>query len=185
MSEGPGQQTSEKVRDTDGTVTEYKFFTPTTENMERLARVLFEENWRQIVVGPCIEGAVFEIKFISPPKLSMLDGYLTVDLGGWHFHLCIAEHKDAPSAELAQKRRVAKVALFEMHGARCGSSWGVRLWNGFGEQMTTVFLPNPYLSDELRRLKKPDWTRLRLWHTLRQMFLGIAPPAVADSPEAS
>jgi hypothetical protein len=155
-------------------VTEYQFFTPSTENMQNLVRILFEENWARVVVGPCIEGAVFEFRFTAPPKLSMLDGYLTVDPGGWHFHLCIAEHRDAPSPELARNRRVAKVALFESHGARCGSSWGVRLWNGFGEQMTTVFLPNPYYSDDFRRLKEPDWSRLKLWHDLRRMFLEVS-----------
>jgi hypothetical protein len=95
-------------------------------------------------------------------------GVSRLTLGGWHFHLCVAEHKDAYSAERAQRRRVAKVALFEIHGARCGSSWGLRLWNGFDEQMITVFLPNPYLSDELRRLKQPDC--LRLWHSFGKCF---------------
>jgi len=51
------------------------------------------------------------------------------------------------------------------------------MWNGFGEQMTTVFLPNPRLSDELKLLKEPNWDRLKLWYELRQQFLREAPPA--------
>jgi hypothetical protein len=47
----------------------------------------------------------------------------------------------------------------------------VRLWNGHGEQMTTVFLPNPYLTDDMRYLKMPDWSRLELYYQLRQKFL--------------
>ena len=31
----------------------------------------------------------------------------------------------------------------------------MRLWNAFGEQMTTVFLPSPFLSEELKALKEP------------------------------
>ncbi len=166
----------ETVEDLSGAVTEYSYVTPTEETMRELTQLLFEEHWRDIIVGPCIEGAVFEIRFEEPPKkVSVLDGYLTVDLGYWHFHLCIGVHKGTRSAELATKRRVAKVALFETHGSRClagSSSYGLRMWNGFGEQMTTIFLPNARLSDEMKISKEPQWERLRLWYELRNRFLG-------------
>ena len=164
----------EVIEHLDGSVTDYSYFEPSDDTMDKLVKILFEHHWREIVVGPCIEGAVFEIRFAEAPKLSMLDGYLTVDLGPWHFHLCIAKHKGNRSPELRIKRQVARVALFEMRGQPCGGgySWGVRLWNGFGEQMVTVFLPNPRLSDEMRPLREPDWERLRLWYELRHQFLG-------------
>jgi hypothetical protein len=175
----PHSDDREIIEHLDGSVTEYSYFQPSAETMNRLVKVLFEEHWRDVVVGPCIEGAVFEIKFVEPPKLSMLDGYLTVDLGSWHFHLCISEHKGNRSKELAGKRQVARVALFETRGERCGGgrSWGVRMWNGFGEQMTTVFLPNPRLSETFKPLKIPNWERLRLWYELRREFLGEEPPS--------
>lgn len=168
----------ERVENLDGSFTEYSYFEPAEETMKAVIRVLFEEHWRDVVVGPCIEGAVFEIRFEAPPRISFLDGYLTVDLGYWHFHLCVGEHRGTPSAELARKRRVARIALFESLGGGCGSgcSWGLRMWNGFGEQMTTVFLPSPYLSDERKPLEEPQWERLRLWYDLRERFLGEAPP---------
>jgi len=165
----------ESVEDLSGYVTEYSYVTPTEETMRELTQLLFEEHWREIVVGPCIEGAVFEIRFEQPPKkVSYLDGYLTVDLGYWHFHLCIGQHKGTRSAELAAKRRVARLAFFEVKGNRClgGSSYGMRMWNGFDEQMTTIFLPNPRLSDEMKVLKEPRWERLKLWFELRNRFLG-------------
>jgi hypothetical protein len=165
----------ESVEDLNGSVTEYSYVTPDEETMRELTRLLFEERWREIVVGPCIEGAVFEIRFEQPPKkVSYLDGYLTVDLGRWHFHLCIGKHKGARSAELAAKRQVAKLAFFEMKSNRCigGGSYGLRMWNGFDEQMTTIFLPNPRLSDDQKVLKEPQWGRLRLWFELRNRFLG-------------
>jgi len=169
---------SEVIEHLDGTVTEYSYFQPSAETMTQLVEALFEKHWRDIFVGPCIEGAVFEVRFSEAPKLTMLDGYLTVNLGPWHFHLCIAEHKGNRSPELRAKRQVARVALFETRGHGCGGgrSWGVRMWNGFGEQMTTVFLPNPRLSDEFKLLKTPNWERLRLWYELRQQFLGEQPP---------
>ncbi|MGH9894174.1 MAG: DUF7676 family protein, partial [bacterium] len=47
----------------------------------------------------------------------------------------------------------------------------------FGEQMTTVFLPSPFLSDKLKVLKEPLWERLRLWYELRRTFLDEPPPS--------
>ncbi|HTT74909.1 MAG TPA: hypothetical protein VMF50_02920 [Candidatus Binataceae bacterium] len=177
----------ETIEHLDGSITEYSYFEPSAEAMDRLVKVLFEEHWRDVVVGPCIEGSVFEVRFTEPPKLTMLDGYLTVNLGPWHFHLCIAEHKGNRSPELARKRQVARVALFETRGQRCGGgrSWGVRMWNGFGEQMTTVFLPNPRLSDEMKPLREPNWERLKLWYDLRFRFLGEQPPASIAEAQAA
>ena len=192
-SESVEFQKRETVEHLDGSVTEYSYFEPSADAMDSLVKLLFERHWRDVVVGPCIEGAVFEVRFTEAPKLTMLDGYLTVNLGPWHFHLCIAKHEGNRSPELALKRQVARVALFETRGQRCGGgkSWGVRMWNGFGDQMTTVFLPNPRLSDEMKPLREPNWDRLRLWYDLRLQFLGEQPPAniaeaqtLPDSPTA-
>ncbi|MGH8548845.1 MAG: DUF7676 family protein [Methylococcales bacterium] len=176
LSGGLSRQTVDGL---DGTSTEFTYFEPSAETMAALGTILFKEHWADITVGPCVEGAVFEIRFQEAPKVSVLDGYLTVDLGHWHFHLCIGEHQGTPSEELRRKRRVARIAFFEIRGGQCGGgrSWGLRLWNGFDDQMTTVFLPNPYLSDDLKMLKEPRWERLRLWRELRQLFLGEPMPA--------
>jgi hypothetical protein len=56
------------VEDLNGSVTEYSYVTPDEETRRELTRLLFEERWREIIVGPCIEGAVFEIRFEQPPK---------------------------------------------------------------------------------------------------------------------
>ena len=76
-------------------------------------------------------------------------------------------------------RPVAKIAFFERRGKGCagGRSWGLRMWNGYGEQMTTVFLPNPWLTDDMQLLKQPDWNRLDLYYQLREKFLGEPVPA--------
>jgi hypothetical protein len=108
--------------------------------------------------------------------------YLTVDLGHWHFHLCIGAHQGAGYEELARKCRVSRIAFVETQGGRCGEgrTWALRLWNGFGEQMTTIFLPSPFLSDDLKVLKEPRWERLRLWYELRHAFLGEEMPSALD-----
>jgi hypothetical protein len=172
----------------DGAETAYAYFPPTEESMRALAQELFGTHWRSVVVGPCIEGAVFEIAFQSPPEIRYSDGYLTIDLGHWHFHLCVGPHTGNSSEELRRNRPVAKVAFFERRGKGCagGRSWGLRMWNGYGEQMTTVFLPNPHLSDDQQLLKTPDWSRLETYYRLRLQFLEEAMPddfeAVAQRP---
>ena len=168
----------ETIEQLDGTRRVLSYFAPTEETMQALAHDLFQHNWQRIVVGPCVQGAVFEVRFEKEPKLSYLDGYLTADLGHWHFHLCIGPHQGTPSEELRRKRPVAKIAFFEERGRVCarGRSWGVQMWNGFGEQMATVFLPNPFLSDEQKILREPQWERLRLWYALRTKYLGEPMP---------
>lgn len=176
----------ETIEQLDGTKRVLSYFEPTEETMQALVKDLFQHNWQRIVVGPCVQGAVFEVRFEQAPKLSYLDGYLTVDLGPWHFHLCIGSHTGTPSDELRRKRPVAKIAFFEEHGRGCagGRSWGIQMWNGFGDQMTTVFLPNPFLSDEQKMLREPQWERLRLWYELRAKYLGEPMPGECQPVDA-
>jgi len=51
------------------------------------------------------------------------------------------------------------------------------MWNGYGEQMTTVFLPSPRLTDDMQFLKEPDWSRLDLYYRLREKFLSEPLPS--------
>lgn len=158
----------------DGSITRHTYFEPREEIMRPLVADLFERNWQRIVVGPCVEGAVFEVCFTEKPKVHVQDGYLTVDLGSWHFHLCVGAHEGSHSEELCKNRPVASISLWERRGKGClhGRSWGLRLWNGYGEQMTTVFLPNPWLTEDMKVLKEPQWERLELYYWLRNKYLG-------------
>jgi len=60
------------------------------------------------------------------------------------------------------------------------------MWNGRGEQMLTVFFPNPWLDPERQRyVAEPDWSRLEPWMQLRKRFAGMAadpPPVDAEPP---
>jgi len=178
----------EVTHDPDESLTAYSYFTPSEPVMRELVEELFVKHWKHIVVGPCVDGAVFEIQFVQQPEIRISDGYLTVDLGSWHFRLCIGAHKGTSSEQLCRMRPVNRIALFERRGKGCGGgrSWGLRLWNGYGEQMTTVFLPNPRLTDDMQWLKTPDWSRLELYYNLRQKFLGDPMPEnlelVANQP---
>lgn len=168
----------------DETVTAFSEIPLAPGKMRRLADQLFVDNWSHIVVGPCLQGAVFEIRFSQKPDLRYSDGYITVDLGEWHFHLCVDEHKGSRSEELRLKRPIAKAAFWEQRSLRnsnqcgCGGrAWGIRFWNGYGEQMTSVFLPNARLTDDMQILKEPEWSRLELYYRLRSEYLGEAMPA--------
>ena len=184
---------TEVVDEIDGTRTEYEYVDRNEQLLLALMRELFETHWPKLVFGPCIQGAVYEIRLTKPPKkLSMVDGYLTIDVGVWHFHLCLGEHKGTkanptPKA-LADIRRVSKAAFFRTMGASCtGGTWGFRMWNGAAEQMITVFFPNPYLDDRFKP-QKPDWNRLALWNALRVKYLSGAAawsPSGADYPESA
>ena len=163
----------------DGHLIEYIDFAPSHELLEPLLRELFEQHWRSLVFGYCIQGAVFELEATEPPRVSLLDGYLTVDHGRGHLHICIGEHRGSPlnptPPELAAWRRVGRAAWYRaLNRERAPVSWGLRLWNGRGEQMLTVFFPNPYYDPAMRR-QRPDWDRLALWNQLRARHLGLPP----------
>ena len=148
-----------------------------------LLKDLFQQRWADIRFGTLIQGAVFEIRAPSPPaRVAMLDGYLTVDFGHWHLHICIGEHKGSArnpvAPELARHRRTSRAELYRRLGPDGNPvSWGLRLFNGKDEQQLTVFLPNPFLDDDDHNLSPPDWTRLALWDELRLRFLHLPPHA--------
>jgi hypothetical protein len=54
-------------------------------------------------------------------------------------------------------------------------TWGLRLFNGNGEQQMNIFFPNPFLTDEGKISKTPDWSRLAIWDRTRHAALGLAP----------
>ncbi len=186
--------TASAIDNLDGTRTELFEIDCAEATLLALLREVFEEHWEQVIFGPCIEGAVFEGRFARRPRVSLLDGYVTVEVedgGSWHFHLCIGPHQGTPTLPtppaLAEWRRCRRAAFF-MDRDRAGrrSAWGLRLWNGRGEQMLTVFFPNPWLDPVRQRyVATPDWSRLDLWMRLREHYAGVPaepPPAVAEPP---
>jgi len=96
-------------------------------------------------------------------------------------HLCIGEHRgrraNPTDAALARHRRTARAEFFRTLSPEedAPTSWGFRMFNGAGEQQLTIFLPNPFLSDDMQVSKHPDWGRLDLWDQLRASYLGLDP----------
>ncbi|SFK34452.1 DUF7676 family protein [Methylocapsa palsarum] len=165
--------------DVDGSPVDIFALPADEETLEELLRDLFENHWREITFGPIIQGAAYEFKAPSPPThVGMFDGYLTVAFGAPHFHLCIGAHKGAlrhptPPA-LARHRQTSRAELYRrLDRSGAPVSWGLRLFNGEGEQQITVLLPNPFLDqDSDKVLKTPQWERLALWDHLRARWLG-------------
>lgn len=151
------------------------------EALQRLLADLFGNHWRKITFGPLIQGAAWEIRAESAPRsITMLDGYLTVDFGNWHFHLCIGQHKGSRQHPvdpgLARHRRTSRAELYrQINSDGAPNHWALRLFNGADEQQITVILPSPFLSDEMRYLKTPDFSRLELWDYLRREYLSLGP----------
>lgn len=155
---------------------------PTDEaTLLRLLTELFERHWAQIVFGPFVEGAAFEFTCSAPPrKIGLYDGYLTVDFGGPHFHLCIGEHRGSPSNPVsdaqAKHRRTGSAEFFRLLDPDGHPiTWGLSLENGAGEQQCTFFFPNPFLTPEGRLAPGPDWNRLALWDDLLLRYAGRPP----------
>lgn len=96
---------------------------------------LFQDHWAQITFGPCIRGAIYELQLAAKPEVFVHDGYVIVDLGAaGHLHLCIASFD--PTAACA------RIALFAGYTEVSDEpvSWGIRFWNGAGQQMLSVFM---------------------------------------------
>jgi hypothetical protein len=168
------------VRDEPGMGAVEVFALPTDEStLLSVLRDAFGNHWREIRFGVLIQGAVFEIRAAGPPRIGMLDGYVTVDLGTSHFHICIGEHHGDPGARvvpaLARHRRCHRAELYRVLHDDAPVSWGLRMFNGEDEQQLTIMLPNPFLDDEQRPQSPPDWDRLACWDELRATYLALAP----------
>jgi hypothetical protein len=155
------------------------------QTLSEVLRVLFVDHWRSIRFGILIQGAVHELTATEPPRMSALDGYVTIGLGPSHLHLCIGDHLGAPGRPvdpaLARRRRCAHAELQRQWRNGAPATWMFRMYNGDGEQMITVVLPNPFLDDADRILAEPDWSRLALWDELRSRFLDLPPDPVDRS----
>lgn len=147
-------------------------------SLERLVRLLFEDYWQEMWFGVIIEGAAWEVAAPNAPqKITMYDGYVTVDFGRWHFHLCIGEHT-ASGPELGRIRRASRALLYRGVGSDdTPTMWGVRLFNGRDEQLATFMLPNPFLTPTQSIEPHPVWDRLQAWDQIRSEFLGLDPDA--------
>ena len=183
----PDPISPERITDPDGQIVEI-FRLPLDESgLEALLCELFETHWDSIVFGPIIQGAAWEIRAPHAPNyIGMLDGYLTVAFGASHFHLCIGPTRgpshDPTPAKLARHRQTARTELFRrLDGFGAPVSWGLRLFNGEGEQQVTIFFPNPFLSPDTDKvLKEPDWSRLALWDKVRIRWTGAFEPDPFD-----
>jgi hypothetical protein len=177
---------AERQTEPDGSTADIFALPTDAASLEALLRDLFENHWQDITFGPLIQGAAWEMRApCAPTVVGMMDGYLTVGFAGPHFHLCIGEHKGTRaspvSPELAHHRRTSRAELYRRI-SRDGTpvSWGLRLFNGKGEQQITVLLPNPFLDRDDKILRTPDWSRLDLWDRLRADWLGLAVPDPLD-----
>lgn len=151
------------------------------ESLFRLLKDLFETHWDQILFGLMIQGAVFEARSEQPPRsVSLFDGYLTVDFGRWHLHICIGDHQGSPRSptppDVAFFRRCSRAEFYRfLNHDGAPRSWGLRLFNGGDQQQLTVFFPNPFLTNDMTVTQRADWTRLALWDDMRARYLGLSP----------
>ena len=110
---------------------------------------VFLDHWPHIAFGPCIRGAIYELRLTAmPTDISYFDGFLRLHLqnGTGHFHLSLAPSRasdvDFDGATARGAKHCTRAAFFR--GVRSGddmpSARGLRLWNAAGLQLITVFL---------------------------------------------
>ena len=170
---------------------EYEDFPCSIDVTGPLLHTLFQEHWREVEIGHVVEGSVLELEFKQPPKIFVVyDGYLTVVTEGWHLHLCVEEHQGGPLCKtpsaLRRQRLIQRAALYRQRNERgqpC--SWGIQFWNGAGEKMMTLFLPNPFLGegDDFLPQGRPLQDKLKLYDELRSIYvLGERPIPFESNP---
>ena len=154
---------------------------PSEQVLFRMIEDIYKNYWKEICFGILVQGGVWEIMAPNAPKrISLSDGYVTVDFGAWHFHICIGETKGSSKnptpPEVQKHRRTRRAELYRtLNQEGIPGSWGLRMFNGKNEQQMTVFLPNPFLSSERKIMQEPDWSHLNLWDHLRKEYLGLDP----------
>lgn len=161
----------------DGGGREQRWPLPTDEaSLLDLIHLTFGDYWNDIWFGVLVQGAAWEVAAPNAPQdIAMYDGYVTVDFGRWHFHLCIGEHT-ASGPELGKIRRCARAELYRRLGPDgAPTSWGARLFNGRDEQMMTIMLPSPFLTRVQGFRDEPEFGQLKLWDSLRERYLDLEP----------
>ena len=143
------------------------------EFLFELLQHLFSQYWQQIVFGPMIDGAAYEMRCTQgPSKIDLSSGYLSVFFGVPHFHLCIGNISDNVDDEL-NRRKTHRAEFFrDRDTTGAPVSWGLRLFTGAGEQQLTVLFPNPFVTDDDKIRDKPAWDRLAIWDQLQMRYLG-------------
>lgn len=172
----------EVVEELDGSTEYYTYFDAKEVALGDLLQELYENHWQDIMTTYLIPGGVFELFSKQPKRVSILQGYLTVDTGDWHLHICVSEPKihDVKDVdkqkEIARQRMVKRGAFIHVKRGKkaCTSeSWYLRLWNGNDEQVVNIAFPSPHYDSDFKRLKEPDWTRVELWKSMCEKYLGI------------
>lgn len=162
-----------------GATVEYEDFRTTIDVTGPLLYTLMQQNWHQVQIGHVVEGGVLELEFTEAPKICLIyDGYLTVATPAWHLHLCLEENLGGPHCttplELRQKRLVSRGAFYRrLNPEGVAKSWGIQFWNGAGENLMTIFLPNPFLGEDEDYLpeKKAELGKLALYEELREIYV--------------
>lgn len=173
--------TARTITEIDGTRIELFPVEPTEGALRGLITDIFQSYWQQIHFGTHVQGGVWEFAVDGPPtEIRMSNGYLTIDFGRWHAHLCIGNYAGPPdkpvSPEVTRVRRTSRAEFYRrLKEDGAPGSWGFRMFNGNDEVQLTVFFPNPFVGSNGKRRATPDWNDLTMWDELRRRYAGLEP----------
>ena len=174
----PLHQTTIESIPNGGTI-EYEDFPVNLDTIGPMLYQLFHDNWKQVGLGHMVDGSVLELEFNQAPKIIRLyDGYLTVVTESWHMHLCIDDNFGGPinrtPETLRHARKIQRGAIYRRLNDRGEArSWGIQFWNGNGEKMMSLFLPNAFVTadEDLLPEHKPDRSKLALYEEIRKIYV--------------
>lgn len=149
---------------------------PTDErSLLDLIRLCFNEYWDEIWFGILIEVPLGRSRRRTRPSASPATTGMRPSTSAAGTSTCASASigkADPNSAGSAG----ARAELYRRIGIDDHpTSWGVRLHNGRDEQMMTILLPNPFLTNVQQLREQPAWEQLELWNRLRATFLGLEP----------
>jgi hypothetical protein len=150
--------------------------------LETLLRDAFENHHHELIFGPLIQGAAYELRCPrAPERITCGGGYLTIHWGsGGHFHLCIGTNYGSSSApntpELIVQRRPSRAEFYRgLDKSGHPVTWGFRMFNGDGTPQITIFFPNPFLTDADGIADESDFSRLAMWEKFLRTYAGVEP----------
>lgn len=159
-----------------------------TTYLEEFLGYIFANYWADIVYGPLVDGASYELMCpCEPTEISFSNGYLTIGFDGPHFHLCIGpvsagEGRPPVPEDYNRKRMPSSATIFrQLDAAGAPVSWGFDMKNGAGEPMMTIFFASPFVTRASILEQEPKWERLAMWRDISGRYLYRAPEAFDES----
>lgn len=134
---------------------------------------IFTNYWEQVIFGPDIPGAGYEMTCPQAPTfIDYSNGYLTMNFGEQHFHICLGTGGHPYEGEKRNRLPGRAVIFRRLDAVGAPISWGFEMWNQASHSMITVYFANPYADRGDKLIIPAQYERLEMWKDISQRYLG-------------